>query len=186
VRAIRSEQHRGASGGHEVTLGVTALIVRDDAVLLVLREDFEVWSMPGGMVADHELPEAAVCREVTEETAVAVAVQRLAGITRRTGSGTPLVTLLYVCSHRAGSVAADGGETLDAAYHPLRALPTDMFWWHRREIQMCGVEPAGAVYLEHVVAPPFQVTSREELYRARDASGLARSDFYREYFCQAE
>ena len=52
----------------------------ENRVLLCLRNDFDIWNVPGGGVEDGEAPWEAVVREVREETGLNVAVEKLIGI----------------------------------------------------------------------------------------------------------
>ncbi|MBS7620109.1 NUDIX hydrolase [Candidatus Bathyarchaeota archaeon] len=55
--------------------GVAAIIVREEAILLVKREHEPskgVWGLPGGVVELGETIEEAVCREVKEETGIEI------------------------------------------------------------------------------------------------------------------
>jgi len=65
------------------TLGVGAVVVRDDALLMVKRAHEPgrgLWSLPGGRVEHGEHLSAAVAREVREETGLEVEVGDLLGI----------------------------------------------------------------------------------------------------------
>lgn len=63
-----------------------ALITREDGKLLVVwNKRYGKWGFPGGKVEDGETPEAAVMREVTEETGL--------------DTSTHLVELLYEGAH---------------------------------------------------------------------------------------
>lgn len=60
-----------------------ALVVRDGAVLLVLRNHepwLDHWDIPGGFCELHEHPASTAVREVREETGLDVAVVGLLGI----------------------------------------------------------------------------------------------------------
>ncbi|MFA5994556.1 MAG: NUDIX domain-containing protein, partial [Parcubacteria group bacterium] len=63
------------------TIGVFG-IIRDEKnrVLLVLRQDYDLWNLPGGGLEKGESPWQGVVREVKEETGLDVEVVRLAGI----------------------------------------------------------------------------------------------------------
>ena len=62
------------------SLGASAVIVEDGKVLLIKREDFEVWALPGGTVESGETTAQAAIREVKEETGLDVELSRLVGI----------------------------------------------------------------------------------------------------------
>jgi 8-oxo-dGTP diphosphatase len=67
-------------------LGVGALIFRRDSILLVQRGKEPLkgyWSLPGGLVEAGERLEAAVEREVAEETGLVVRAQYLAEVFQR-------------------------------------------------------------------------------------------------------
>jgi ADP-ribose pyrophosphatase YjhB (NUDIX family) len=86
-----------------------------------------LWSVPGGRVEAGEAEEAAVVREVAEETGLAVSVGALLGRVRIPGDGVVFTVADFVCSPTrpeqtpvAGDDAADVGW-VDAA--ELAALP---------------------------------------------------------------
>ena len=54
------------------TLCVAVAILKDGRILLVKREDFEIWSLPGGHVESGESVAQAAIREVREETGLRV------------------------------------------------------------------------------------------------------------------
>src|SRR5690348_11627137 len=63
------------------TVGVRALIVRGDTVLLVRhRAGRYPWGLPGGGVARYERLAEAAAREAYEETGAAVRIERLLGV----------------------------------------------------------------------------------------------------------
>jgi len=53
------------------TIGVKALVIHDDAILLVKNINIDQWSLPGGGVNRKEIAEEALLRELDEELAVA-------------------------------------------------------------------------------------------------------------------
>lgn len=101
-------------------LGLELLLVRRDQVPFRGR-----WALPGGFVRENEALEAAVARELHEETGLEnVAMHQVAAV------GTPgrdprghTVTVLYTAFSRpAGDVHA-GGDAASAAWHPMGLLP---------------------------------------------------------------
>jgi 8-oxo-dGTP diphosphatase len=90
-------------------------------VLLILRRDVPVWVLPGGGVEPGESPEAAVIREILEETGFHVKVRRLAGVY------TPInrlarFTHLYECQIIAGQPTLSK-ETKGVRFFNLNDLP---------------------------------------------------------------
>ncbi len=94
-------------------------VVHDEAgrLLLVLRgrpPSAGVWSIPGGKVEPGESREAAVRREVLEETGLAVDVGRPVGVVERpTGDGRVFEIHDFAArllSHPATAVAADDAD----------------------------------------------------------------------------
>ena len=65
------------------SLGVEVVILMDQRVLLVLRDDFNVWALPGGGVDPNESLVQAAMREVREETGLVVTLSRLVGFYSR-------------------------------------------------------------------------------------------------------
>jgi ADP-ribose pyrophosphatase YjhB (NUDIX family) len=68
-----------------MNIRVTGILLSDDKILLLDQdvENSRSWSLPGGKVEENETLEAALKREMKEETGLEVDVQRL----------------LYVCDH---------------------------------------------------------------------------------------
>jgi ADP-ribose pyrophosphatase YjhB (NUDIX family) len=107
-------------------------------VLLQRRADFGVWGLPGGAVEVGETLEAAVRREVKEETGFDVEVVRLIGAysdpahtTTRYPSGDVVhyVSLTFECRVVGGRPQTDAESTAMAWFDPV-ALPPDVMADH--------------------------------------------------------
>lgn len=111
-------------------VGVGAVIFRDDAVLLVQRgrePAYGFWSLPGGLVEVGETLEAAVRREVLEETGLLVeAVDVVACLDRVIRDHEGRIAYHYVlvdffCKAAGGEPKA-GSDVLACAYFALDGL----------------------------------------------------------------
>ena len=111
-------------------MGVGALIFDRDRVLLVQRGNEPLkgwWSLPGGAVETGERLEAAVLREVLEETNLVVKIVRFGEIFERLmldADGKTeyhYVLLDYVCEVVGGTLAA-GSDSADVRWFGLEEL----------------------------------------------------------------
>ena len=108
--------------------GVGAVITAErsngePAVLLIRRAQEPLkgeWSLPGGAVELGETLEAAIRREVLEETGLKVTVQRLTGVYKNLSHG--IVALVYRC------------RPADGVTHPT-AEAREVRWMTREEVQ---------------------------------------------------
>ncbi|MDW8171013.1 MAG: NUDIX domain-containing protein [Anaerolineae bacterium] len=165
-------------------LGVNAAIFNEHGqILLTLREDFEVWCMPGGGVDDGESPCVAVAREAEEETGLKVRPARFVGLYTRPSwmHLTPHIAV-FVCKVVGGALKPDPHEVLTIGYFDPFNLPNSMMLGQVNKIQDAVRGLCGTVVTEQVDFPLPQVRNRAELYAARDASGLSRRDFYMRTF----
>ena len=160
------------------TFGVNVAIVAGDTVLLTLREDFEVWCLPGGHVEDGESLAAAAVREVREETGLEVELDRLVGLySRPHWHGGPTHVATFAGEQRGGSLVLPPDEVLDAAWFVADELPGELLLGQRMRILHALGGRSGVVHTSDVT---FPFASYEELIRARDASELSRAAFYEE------
>ncbi len=92
-------------------------------VLLYLREDFHLWSLPGGRIEPEEAWVEAAVRETCEETGYQIVVDRLVGEYRR--PQMPGGDTKYVCVGRVigGSPIERGPETLAVSWFHVNDLP---------------------------------------------------------------
>jgi 8-oxo-dGTP diphosphatase len=83
------------------SVSVSGIVVSDDGrVLVIQRADNGRWEAPGGVLELDESPEEGVCREVAEETGLAVRVDELTGVYKNLSAG--IVALVFRCTPVGG------------------------------------------------------------------------------------
>jgi ADP-ribose pyrophosphatase YjhB (NUDIX family) len=108
-------------------------VVRNSAgeILLIKREDFRIWTIPGGRMEPGESPAQAASRETLEESGVEAVIDDLAGIytPRRAES------LIFVYTgHPVGGAPHPTPEAVDSRYFGPHALPARMTRMHRQRV----------------------------------------------------
>lgn len=110
--------------------GVTAVVLRDDEVLLVRRSDNGAWTPVTGIIDPGEHPAVAAARETLEEanivaTASALAwVDITAPVTYPNGDVSQYIDIIFRCEYVSGDPYPADGENTEVAWFPLDALPT--------------------------------------------------------------
>ncbi|MEE9607743.1 MAG: NUDIX domain-containing protein [Myxococcota bacterium] len=105
------------------------VIFSDRGVLLSVRSDLRGWELPGGNAGPGESAEAALRREVLEETGLEIAVGREVGRYVRTGF-RPYTARVFACRVVGGSLRPSE-ETPVVRWSDPRALPSTLFAWYR-------------------------------------------------------
>ena len=109
--------------------GVTAVIRRDDEILLTERADDGKWAPVTGILDPGEEPAVGAAREALEETGVEVRVDRLASVGAtppiRYGNGDLAVylDLTFACTWLSGEARVADDENTDVRWWPVDALP---------------------------------------------------------------
>jgi 8-oxo-dGTP pyrophosphatase MutT (NUDIX family) len=109
-------------------VGVTAVIVRDGAVLLGRRSDDGALTPITGIVDPGEEPADAARREALEEAGVAIRAVRLAWVhqiprvTYDNGDQSDYLDLTFLCEWISGEPYPADGEMTDLRWQPLQAL----------------------------------------------------------------
>jgi ADP-ribose pyrophosphatase YjhB (NUDIX family) len=109
--------------------GVTAVVLKDDQLLLVRRADNGAWTPVTGIIDPGEQPADAAVREVAEEAGVRVVPERLAGIgvtdlvVYDNGDESQYLDLTFRMRWTDGDPYPADGENTEARWFPLDALP---------------------------------------------------------------
>lgn len=168
-------------------LGVNTVIFQDGKVLLIHREDFDVWALPGGRVEPGETLAQAACREAREETGLDVRLTRLQGVYSEPGwfqRGLHVVVFEGIPVN--GRLRPQPGETLEARFFALDELPDHFQYEHRRRLEHALQGLGNGVAWRQNSAWPFDPDlTRQQIYALRDQSGLGRAEFYQRYFIQS-
>lgn len=158
-------------------LAVNVAVLDGTRVLLTLREDFEVWCLPGGQLDEGEAPVDAAVREVREETGLEIRVDRLVGLYSRPALA-PRLVVVVAARTVGGTLRPDPAEVLDARFFEPADLPDALLWGQRERIEDAVAGLTGVLRTTTVVPPTGWPVGREAQYAARDASGLGRAAFY--------
>ena len=109
--------------------GVTAVIRRDDSVLLVKRSDNGEWAPVSGIVDPGEEPGVAARREALEETGVTISVDRLAAVKVSqpviypNGDRAVYLDHSFACSWVDGEPHVADDESTEVRWFRVDALP---------------------------------------------------------------
>jgi ADP-ribose pyrophosphatase YjhB (NUDIX family) len=150
-------------------LGVPIAVIQENKVLLIKREDFEVWSLPGGEIDSGETPAQAAIREAEEETGFTVRLTRLVGLytipqwLRLNTHNAVFATEVMSCKLKYST-----NETLDTEFCALDELPRDMIWWFEQRVRDALDGIGGSAVWEQNVIAPFNHLDRHDLYLMRD------------------
>jgi 8-oxo-dGTP pyrophosphatase MutT (NUDIX family) len=114
---------RAMIGHHHMWLpGVTAVVRRDDEVLLVQRADNGAWTPVTGIPEPGEEPADAAVREVLEEAGVTARADRLAStwvsgpVTHANGDLATYLDLTFACTYLGGEAHVADDESRDVAW----------------------------------------------------------------------
>jgi 8-oxo-dGTP pyrophosphatase MutT (NUDIX family) len=107
-----------------------AVILDNRQVLLVKRDNPALWELPGGGILPGETPEAAIHREVYEETGISVEIITLLGWYQRTGFRAHC-SPVYLCRPIQGRLRSHTDDVVNVRYFSLHDLPRGLFPWYR-------------------------------------------------------
>ncbi|EKE11317.1 MAG: NUDIX hydrolase [uncultured bacterium] len=105
------------------TIGVFG-IIRDEKnrILFVLRNDYDLWNLPGGGLEKGESPWEGVIREIKEETGLNAEVIRLIGVYSKPDKDE--VVFSFECKVIDGELTLNE-EAKDIRYFPFNEIPNN-------------------------------------------------------------
>lgn len=109
-------------------VGVTAVIVRDDRVLLGRRSDTGRLTPITGIVDPGEEPADAAVREAEEEAGVRIRAERLAWVhqiprvTYANGDQSDYLDMTFACTWISGEPEPVDGEMTEVGWHPVSGV----------------------------------------------------------------
>lgn len=110
-------------------MGVSAVVLRGDEVLLVRRADTGAWTPVTGIVDPGEEPATTAERETLEEASIVARATALTWvhvippITYANGDRSQYVDLVFRCDYVSGEPYPADGENTEAGWFALDALP---------------------------------------------------------------
>ena len=110
--------------------GVTAVVLRDDEVLLVRRSDNGEWTPVTGIVDPGEHPAVAAPREVLEEAGVHCSVEALVSVNvsdrvvHANGDHAQYLDHTFLCRYDEGEPHPADDESTDARFWRVDELPS--------------------------------------------------------------
>jgi ADP-ribose pyrophosphatase YjhB (NUDIX family) len=123
--------------GHRPLLlcGVKVLLIDgSDRILLQIKQDHDLWGIPGGMVELGEKIEDTAVREVLKETGFRVTEMELFGVFSGeeqyyqypNGDEVYYVTIVYASRKYGGNIKDDGDECKDLRFFGYDNLPASI------------------------------------------------------------
>jgi ADP-ribose pyrophosphatase YjhB (NUDIX family) len=119
------------------------VVVGEGGILLAVRSDLRGWELPGGTPEADEVLEAALVREIAEETGVDVEIDRHVGDYER-GGFRPHTAKVYRCRPVGGRLRTSSETRLVRWFDPTR-LPETLFPWYCQPIADALQRDRGAV-----------------------------------------
>lgn len=127
-----------------VTVGVRALVLHENQVLLIRQHGDAEWLLPGGAANRGETLREAAIREAREETGCIVVAERLLGVFSTIHEGMTNHVAVFVCNLAGSTKPRVAGklniEIADARFWPLDALPANL---HATARQWLAASAAG-------------------------------------------
>ncbi|QLD12873.1 NUDIX hydrolase [Microbacterium oleivorans] len=132
-------------------VGVTAIVFRDEKVLLGRRADNGSWQPVSGIVDPGEEPADAAVRECLEEAGIVVRAERLAlvhqipRIVYANGDQVDYLDLVFRCTWVSGDPHPADGELTEVGFYDLGQM-TEVAPEHVRKVALAIAEDDPATF----------------------------------------
>ena len=149
-----SERRVKTDGATMPTKGSSCVVINQNGeVLLVLREDFRIWALPGGGLEPNESWEETAVRETLEETGYRVGIKRYIGEYWRPqmSQGQGDLKHLFLAELVGGNPSQHDKESVDVRWFPVSSLPKGLFRFAREHIQDAWAGSPSAVYKKQLL-----------------------------------
>ncbi len=133
------------------TTSSACVVINDKKeVLLILREDFRIWTMPGGGVEPNETWEQAAVRETLEESGYQVMIDRFVGEYWRPqlSRGEGDLRRVFIGKLISEIPARHDDEALDVRWFPTTDLPKRMNRMVKEQLSDALTFPSSPIYKE--------------------------------------
>ena len=138
------------------TKGSSCVVINEkEEVLLVLREDFRIWALPGGGVEPNETWEQTALRETLEETGYQVEIKLYIGEYWRPqmSHGYGDLRRVFLAHAISDTPSHHDKESVDVRWFPAMALPKRMFRFSREHIEDALSRPSTPLKKEQRLPP---------------------------------
>jgi ADP-ribose pyrophosphatase YjhB (NUDIX family) len=137
-------------------IAVAAIVFNNDGHVLLVKRDYDLWTLPGGFADVGLDPARNVEREVKEETGLDVKAAALIGVYDSNlydfpTLGRQIYTLAFYAKLLGGSLHPDPVETLGASFFSLYSLP------NVPNVTSAQVDLARRVHLGGMISPFFDI-----------------------------
>lgn len=143
--------------------GVNAVVLNSDGqVLLQQNSDNHQWSVLSGILNPGESPSTGACREVWEETSVAITVDRLVSITvspaitHANGDRAQYLEITFRCTAIDGVAQVNDDESDAVSWFAIDALPPMDAMAHKK-IELATADRSEPWFDQSIWTPPTQV-----------------------------
>lgn len=119
------------------TRGSSCVVINErNEVLLILREDFRIWTLPGGGVEPNETWEDAAIRETREETGYEVKLKHYVGEYWRPqlSNGEGDLRRVFIGQAKNEVPSEHDNESVDVRWFPVNDLPRSMNRFIREQL----------------------------------------------------